>query len=65
MAAVWLTVFTTAETVMDAGVGLASGLCFFTFNNWVRDAMHMMKEREERNKTVAFRAPPGVVKKRK
>ncbi|GIM03959.1 hypothetical protein Vretimale_8571, partial [Volvox reticuliferus] len=61
----YLNIFTVLEAILDAGVGLSAGLCFFTFNNWVRDAMDVVKEREERNKAVPIRPPPGAVKKRK
>ncbi|GLC37196.1 hypothetical protein PLESTB_000990300 [Pleodorina starrii] len=65
----WLTVFVALETVLDGAVGLSAGLCFFAFNNWVRDAMDVVREREERNKAAAeavpIRPPPGALKKRR
>ncbi|GLI65247.1 hypothetical protein VaNZ11_008734 [Volvox africanus] len=61
----YLNIFTVFEAILDAAVGLSAGLCFFTFNNWVKDAMDVVKEREERNKAVPVRPPPGAVKKRK
>ncbi|EFJ48175.1 hypothetical protein VOLCADRAFT_117681, partial [Volvox carteri f. nagariensis] len=61
----WLSVFTVSEAILDAAVGLSAGLCFFTFNNWVKDAMDVVREREERNKAVPVRPPPGAVKKKR
>ncbi|KAG2488676.1 hypothetical protein HYH03_012837 [Edaphochlamys debaryana] len=54
-----------AESVLDAATFIGGGVCFFVFNNWVRDAMESVKERKQREAATAaaaapIRAPPGA-----
>ncbi|KAG2438803.1 hypothetical protein HXX76_005344 [Chlamydomonas incerta] len=62
-----LDTLTTVEGVVDAAVLAACGICFFVFNNWVRDAMEVVKERDARNKAAidgAAAAKAAGLKKR-
>lgn len=52
-AAKWLTAFTWFEALLDVFMMLGPGLCFYTFNEWVKDAMDAVKEREKRSKAAA------------
>ncbi|KXZ51332.1 hypothetical protein GPECTOR_13g819 [Gonium pectorale] len=67
----WLDAFTTAETALDLAVVATVGYCFFTFNNWVRDAMEAVKQREARSSQApsgsraAAAAPSGPARKRR
>ncbi len=59
-AAKWLTAFTWLEAGLDVFMMLGPGLCFYTFNEWVKDAMDAVKEREKRSKAAAAGAGAGA-----
>lgn len=63
-----LDTFTTIEGLIDAATLAACGVCFFVFNNWVKDAMEVVKERDERIKAAgagAAAAKAAGLKKRR
>ncbi|KAG2453340.1 hypothetical protein HYH02_001564 [Chlamydomonas schloesseri] len=59
-----LEVLKTVEGLVDVFVLAGCGVCFFVLNNWVKDAMELVKEREQRNKAAAGSAAAAPKKKR-
>jgi hypothetical protein len=65
LAATLLEVLTNVEGLVDVLALGACGTCFYVFNNWVKDAMEVVKEREQRNKAAASSGTPAGQKKRR